>query len=72
MQGVMAKRYGELIHELWSGNAKSITPLKFRVSWKRVVSVTYSVIILHLLALIFQLVKDTSVLLMCLQTTDSL
>lgn len=31
MQGTMAKRYGELIHDLWSGNAKSITPLKFRV-----------------------------------------
>lgn len=31
MQGVMAKRYGELIHELWNGSSKSITPLKFRV-----------------------------------------
>ena len=33
MQGVMAKRYGELINELWNGSSKSITPLKFRVSW---------------------------------------
>ena len=32
MGGVMAKRYGELVDDLWTGNAKSITPLKFRVS----------------------------------------
>ena len=31
----MAKRYGELVQELWSGNSKSITPLKFRVSMSR-------------------------------------
>ncbi len=29
--GVLAKRYGELIEDLWTGNSKSITPLKFRV-----------------------------------------
>ena len=28
----MAKRYSELVHDLWSGHHKSITPLKFRVS----------------------------------------
>ena len=27
----MAKRYGELVQDLWSGNHKSIIPLKFRV-----------------------------------------
>lgn len=32
MGGVMAKRYSDLINELWSGNSRSITPLKFRVS----------------------------------------
>ena len=32
MGGVMAKRYGELLHDLWNGSSKSITPLKFRVS----------------------------------------
>jgi len=30
MGGVMAKRYGELLHDLWNGSSKSITPLKFR------------------------------------------
>ncbi len=29
---MLAKRYGELIDDLWTGNSKSITPLKFRVS----------------------------------------
>lgn len=28
----MAKRYSDLVSELWSGHSKSITPLKFRVS----------------------------------------
>lgn len=28
----MAKRYGELVQDLWNGRSKSITPLKFRVS----------------------------------------
>ena len=32
MGGVMAKRYGELVHDLWNGSSKSVTPLKFRVS----------------------------------------
>ena len=27
----MAKRYGELVQDLWTGHSKSITPLKFRV-----------------------------------------
>ena len=31
MGGVIAKRYAELIQDLWSGHSKSITPLKFRV-----------------------------------------
>lgn len=31
MGGVMAKRYSELVTDLWSGHSKSITPLKFRV-----------------------------------------
>ena len=31
MGGVMAKRYGELVQDLWNGHSKSITPLKFRV-----------------------------------------
>ena len=29
----MAKRYGELVQDLWNGHSKSITPLKFRVSF---------------------------------------
>ena len=29
----MAKRYGELVQDLWNGHFKSITPLKFRVSY---------------------------------------
>ena len=32
MSGVMAKRYADLVQDLWSGHSKSITPLKFRVS----------------------------------------
>lgn len=27
----MAKRYGDLIHEIWSGSAKTVAPLKLRV-----------------------------------------
>ena len=34
--GVLAKRYGELVDDLWTGNSKSITPLKFRVSLRLV------------------------------------
>ncbi|XP_072043615.1 ubiquitin carboxyl-terminal hydrolase 32-like isoform X1 [Amphiura filiformis] len=30
MKGHIAKRYGELIKDLWAGNAKSIAPLKLR------------------------------------------
>ena len=33
MKGHIAKRYGDLIEELWSGQAKSIAPLKLRVSF---------------------------------------
>ena len=32
MKGHIAKRYGELIKDLWAGNAKSVAPLKLRVS----------------------------------------
>lgn len=35
----MAKRYSDLINDLWSGNSKSITPLKFRVSLSLQVSI---------------------------------
>ena len=31
MKGVLAKRYGDLIQDLWSGHNKSITPWRFRV-----------------------------------------
>ncbi|XP_019848743.1 PREDICTED: ubiquitin carboxyl-terminal hydrolase 32-like isoform X2 [Amphimedon queenslandica] len=30
MKGVMAKRYGELVSDLWTGHSKSITPWRFR------------------------------------------
>ncbi|XP_022103734.1 ubiquitin carboxyl-terminal hydrolase 32-like isoform X2 [Acanthaster planci] len=30
MKGHVAKRYGDLIRELWAGNAKSVAPLKLR------------------------------------------
>ena len=29
-KGVLAKRYGELVHDLWSGNNRAIAPLKFK------------------------------------------
>jgi hypothetical protein len=32
MKGHIAKRYGDLIHDIWSGTAKTIAPLKLRVS----------------------------------------
>ena len=32
MKGHIAKRYGDLIQEIWSGSAKTIAPLKLRVS----------------------------------------
>lgn len=32
MKGHMAKCYGDLIQELWSGTQKNIAPLKLRVS----------------------------------------
>ena len=31
MKGHIAKRYGDLVRELWAGNAKSVAPLKLRV-----------------------------------------
>lgn len=31
MKGCIAKRYGDLIHEIWRGTAKTIAPLKLRV-----------------------------------------
>lgn len=32
MKGCIAKRYGDLIHEIWRGTAKTIAPLKLRVN----------------------------------------
>ena len=32
MKGHIAQRYGDLVKDLWSGTAKSIAPLKLRVS----------------------------------------
>lgn len=34
-QGNIAQRYGDLVKDLWSGTAKSIAPLKLRVSIDR-------------------------------------
>lgn len=31
MKGHIAKRYGDLIHEIWSGTARTIAPIKLRV-----------------------------------------
>ncbi|KAJ4445302.1 hypothetical protein ANN_07107 [Periplaneta americana] len=33
MKGHIAKRYGDLIHDIWSGTAKTIAPLKLRVGY---------------------------------------
>ena len=35
MKGHIAQRYGELVKDLWSGTAKAVAPLKFRVSHQR-------------------------------------
>lgn len=32
MKGHMAKCYGDLVQELWSGTQKNVAPLKLRVS----------------------------------------
>ncbi len=32
MKGHVAQRYGDLVKDLWAGTAKSIAPLKLRVS----------------------------------------
>ncbi|XP_059478649.1 ubiquitin carboxyl-terminal hydrolase 32 [Neocloeon triangulifer] len=32
MKGNIAKKYGELVHEMWSGTAKTIPPLKLRLT----------------------------------------
>ncbi|KAI6646793.1 Ubiquitin carboxyl-terminal hydrolase 32-like [Oopsacas minuta] len=29
-KGVLARRYGELVHDLWSGNNRAVAPLKFK------------------------------------------
>lgn len=31
MKGHIAKRYGDLIHDLWSGTSRTVAPLKLRV-----------------------------------------
>ena len=31
MKGHMARRYGDLVEDLWSGSSKSLAPLKLRV-----------------------------------------
>lgn len=36
MKGHMAKCYGDLVQELWSGTQKNIAPLKLRVSYSGV------------------------------------
>lgn len=36
MKGHMAKCYGDLVQELWSGTQKNIAPLKLRVSYSKV------------------------------------
>ena len=35
MKGHIAKRYGDLIQDIWSGTAKTIAPLKLRVRYSR-------------------------------------
>jgi Ubiquitin C-terminal hydrolase len=35
MKGHIAKRYGDLIQDIWSGTAKTIAPLKLRVRESR-------------------------------------
>lgn len=32
MKGHMARQYGALIQEIWNGEAKTVAPLKLRVS----------------------------------------
>ena len=37
-KGVLAKRYGELVHDLWSGNNRAVAPLKFKWTLGRYVN----------------------------------
>lgn len=32
MKGHIARRYGDLVEDLWSGSSRSLAPLKLRVS----------------------------------------
>ena len=33
MKGHVARRYGDLVEDLWSGSSKSLAPLKLRVGY---------------------------------------
>lgn len=53
MKGHIAKRYGDLIQELWSGTIKSIAPLKLRVRFN-FYSIFYKVLLLTHLGHIYE------------------
>lgn len=47
MKGHMAKCYGDLVQELWSGTQKNIAPLKLRVSYSGVENKDFFLSFLH-------------------------
>lgn len=53
MKGHMAKCYGDLVQELWSGTQKNVAPLKLRVSRLKYYEMCNSLIFLLLLLLHF-------------------
>ena len=55
MKGHMAKCYGDLVQELWSGTQKNVAPLKLRVSRLKYYEMCNSLIFLLLLFFFFLL-----------------
>lgn len=41
MKGHMAKCYGDLVQELWSGTQKNVAPLKLRVSYMHYMAIYF-------------------------------
>lgn len=53
MKGCIAKRYGDLIHEIWRGTAKTIAPLKLRVTYLYLILIFKKLSINSLIFLIY-------------------
>ena len=52
MKGNIAKRYGEVVQDLWGTSYRSIAPLKLRVSLKRFFSSIYTFLVFTFISVI--------------------